>query len=308
MRLALVSGTENPSLATAIARALGTDCETCHVERFPDGEIGVSIGPVRGADVYVVQGTAPPVHDNLAELLMLADAARRAGAARLTGVVPYVAYARRDRRAVEGDSLGGRVVADALSGALDRILAVDLHAAALEGFFSCAIEPLSAVPLLAERVRPLARGYVVVAPDLGAVKRAERYARVLGLEVASVRKRRLSGLEVEVLGVDGDVTGRDVLIVDDMVSTGATIVAAFNALRAAGAHRVIAVATHALLVSPAVEALGRIDLDAIVVSDSVALRAESLPRLTVVGLAPLFADAIGRLHREAPLAELVAIR
>lgn len=308
MRLALVAGSENPAPATGIARELGVDREACCIEHFPDGEIGVSIGPVRGADVYVVQGTAPPVHDNLAELLMLADAARRAGAARLTGVVPYVAYARRDRRAVEGDSLGGRVIADALSRALDRIITVDLHAAALEGFFGCAIEPLSAIPLLAERVRALVRGYVVVAPDLGAVKRAERYARVLGLEVANVRKRRLSGLEVEVLGVDGDVTGRDVLIVDDMISTGATIVAAFNALRAAGAHRFIAAATHALLVPPAEEAFGAIDLDALVVSDSVATRADGLPRLTVVGLAPLFADAIGRLHREAPLAELVAAR
>lgn len=308
MRLALIAGTENPALARSISHQLGVDCERCRIERFPDGEIGVSIAPVRGADVYLVQGTAPPVHDNLAELLMLADAARRAGADRVTGVVPYVAYGRRDRRATEGDSLGGRVIADALSRVLDRIVTIDLHAAALEGFFSCALEPLSAIPLLAERIRRLVHGHVVVAPDLGAVKRAERYARALGLAVATVRKRRLSGLEVEVLGVDGDVTGRDVLIVDDMISTGATVAAAANALRAAGARHVVVVATHGLLVPPAQETLGRTELEAIVVSDSVSTRAEALPRLTVVGLAPLLADAIGRLHREAPLAELVSTR
>lgn len=306
MRLALIAGTSTPELARAIACALGRDLDPCTVERFPDGELGVVLPDVRGADVYLVQGTPPPAHDHLVELLLLADAARRAGAARVTGVMPYVAYARQDRRAAEGESIGARVVADQLSAALDRVVAVDLHTTTLEGFFSCLVEHLSAVPLLAERVRPLAAGRVVVAPDLGAAGRARRYAALLGLDTAAVRKRRLSGHAVEALGVDGDVRGRDVLIVDDMISTGATVAAAVNAVRGAGARRAIAVATHPLLVPPAEERLGSLDLDAIVVSDSVRTAACTRPPLDAVGLAPLLADAIRRMHEDAPLGEILA--
>ncbi len=306
MRLALAAGTSTPELARATACALGRDLERCTVERFPDGELAVALPDVRGADVYLIQGTPPPAHDHLAELLLLADAARRAGAARVTGVLPYVAYARQDRRGAEGEGVGGRVVADQLSAALDRVVAVDLHTAALEGFFSCPVEHLAAVPLLAARVRPLATGCVVVAPDLGAIGRARHYAGLLGLDVAAVRKRRLSGREVEALGVDGDVRGRDVLVVDDMISTGATVAAAVNALRGAGARRAAVVATHPLLVPPAEELLGSLDLDALVVSDSVRTAACTTPPLDVVGLGPLLADAIGRLHREAPMAQLLA--
>lgn len=308
MRLALVSGSSNSALASRVACEIGIDLEECAVERFPDGEIGVSMGPVRGADVYLVQTSGIPIHDNLVELLMLADAARRAGAARVTGVIPYLAYARQDRREAEGASLGARVIADALSASLDRVITVDLHASAVEGFFSCPVEHLSAIPLLAERVRPLLRDHIVVAPDLGAVKRAQRYASLLGLGMAGVRKRRLSGRQVEALGVDGDVRGHDVLIVDDMISTGATIVVAANALRAAGAGGAIAVATHGLLVAGAAERLDALALDAVMISDSVVAPTASRPRITVVGLAALLGDVITRVHRDAPLAELVGDR
>jgi len=304
MRLALIAGTANPQLAEGLARQLGVALESRVVERFPDGELGVAVGSVRGADVYLVQPTGPPVHDNLVELLMLADAARRAGAARVTGVVPYVAYARHDRRGAEGESIGGRVVADGLSRALDRVVAVDLHTAALEGFFGCPIEHLSAISLLAERVRPLLTEHVVVAPDLGAVKRAERFARILGLPSASVRKQRWSARQVEALGIDGDVRGLGVLLVDDMISTGATVVAATNALRAAGVGRVIVAATHGLLVPPAAERLAALQLESLLVTDSLTPPTGTLP-VTLVSLAALLADAVGRLHRDAPLAELV---
>ncbi len=308
MRLALVSGTGSRDLARTLAREIGAELECCGIERFPDGEISVTMGPVRGADVYLVQGTAPPVHDNLAELLLLADAARRSGAARVSGIVPYLAYARQDRREAEGEAVGGRVAAEAIGSAVDRVVLVDPHAAALEGFFPCPVERLSAVPLLAECVRPMVGDHVVVAPDLGAVKRAARFARALGLGMASVRKRRLSGHDVEVLGIDGDVRGRPILIVDDMISTGATIVAAANAARAVGATRVIAVATHGLFAPPSVERLSSLELDALVVSDSVPARPRMTLSLTVVGLAPLLASAVERLHRDAPLAELIGQR
>lgn len=304
MRLALVAGTSVPELARSVAYELG-ELEPCTIERFPDGEIGVSIGPVRGADVYLIQTTAPPVHDNFVELLMLADAARRAGAARVTGVIPYLAYARHDRREAEGESVGGRVVAETLTQALDRVIAVDLHTPTLEGFFGCPVEHVSAVPMLAERVRAAARGHVVVAPDLGAVKRAQRFAALLDLEMASVRKRRLSGHEVEVVGIDGDVRGRDVLLADDMISTGATIEGAFHALRAAGARSTMAVATHGLFASPCAARLGALGLEALVVSDSVAIPRDTGIAPDVVTIAPLLADAIGRVYRDAPLAELV---
>ena len=304
MKPAIIPGPADRDLGLRVACSLG-EATACEVERFPDGELRVALGPVRGADTYIVQGTHPPGHEHLVELLLLADAAHRAGAARVTGVLPYVAYARQDRRGTEGESVAGRVVADVLSAALDRVIALDLHTPTLEAFFSCPVEHLSAVPLLAERVRPLVDGHVVVAPDLGAVKRAQRYASLLGLETAAVRKHRISGREVEALGVDGDVRGRDVLVVDDMISTGATVVAAVRALRAGGARRALVVATHALFVPPADGLLGSLDLDAIVVTDSVPTALTTTP-LDIVGVAPLLSDAIARMHTETSLADLVA--
>ncbi len=310
MRVTLISGSANPALAEGVAAKLGLQPARRILERFPDGELHVEVQEgLRGHDVYLLQPTGPPVDAHLLELLLLADACRRAGAARLTAVVPYFGYARQDRRARGGEPVGGRVAADLLAASgLHRVVAVDLHTAALEGFFAVPLEHLSAVPLLVEAVRPpVAENAVIVAPDLGAVKLAERYARALDRPVATVHKVRLSGEEVRARGLVGEVRGRAPLIVDDMISTGGTITAAITTLLAAGCvPEVTVVASHALLVGPAVERLGAQPIRRLIVTDSVAVPRGLPLRLEVTGLGPLLAEAIDALHHERPLGRLLA--
>lgn len=310
MSLAIFAGSANPALAQAVAGRLGVGVGASEVERLPDGELHVEIlESLRGRDVYLVQPTSPPAERHLLELLLLADACRRAGARRRTAVVPYFGYARHDRRARGREAVGARVVADLLGTAgLDRVLAVDLHTGALEGFFAMPLEHLSAVPLLAEALRSsLDPQSVVVAPDLGAAKLADRYASLLGLPVAVVQKVRVSGAEVSVRGVSGDVRGRKPIVVDDMISTGATIEAAIEALVAAGAvPEATVAATHGLFVGSAPERLGRAPIRRCVVTDSVATPAERPPAHERVCLGPLLASAIDRLHRDGSLHALVA--
>jgi ribose-phosphate pyrophosphokinase len=233
------------------------------------------------------------------ELLFLADACRRAGAAHITAIVPYFGYARQDRRATGREAVGGRLVADMLRVAgFERIVAVDLHTASLEGFFSIPLEHLSAVPLLANAVEePTTAKTVIVAPDLGAVKLAERYGQLLHWPIAIAHKTRISGQEVKVHRIVGDVAGCAPLIIDDMISTGATIETAAKALIAAGcAPEITVVATHGLLVGPAITRLSALPLKRILVTDSVSLPpCTSLP-LQVGSLAPMLAETVSRLH------------
>ncbi len=309
MDLLLIAGTGNLPLAEAVAGGLGAPLAGRELERFPDGECHVRIlDSVRGKDVYLLQPTGPPVEQNLLELLLLADACRRAGAARLTAVVPYFGYARQDRRKSGREPVSARLVADLMTASgVDRVVAVDLHGAALEGFFSVPLEHLTAVPLLAEPLRAWASGSrpVVVAPDLGAAKLADRYAKILGAPAAIVHKTRLSGSEVAARGVTGDVAGRDAVIVDDMISTGGTIEAAARALEKAGAASVAAVvATHGLFVAGAPERLAAAAGARVIVADTLP-RAASVPRLEVVTIAPLIARAVACLHEDRSLAGLV---
>ena len=228
MGLRIVPGTANPLLAGAIAKTLGTEPVPCELDRFPDGELRPVVGHLRGDDVYVIQPTGPPVSDHLMELLLLLDACRRGGAGRITAVLPYFGYARQDRRGRAGEAVGARVVADALaaSGA-QRLVVVDPHSAALEAMCGIPVEMLTAVPALAGALAPAIPGdAVVVAPDLGAVKLAEHYASLLQRPVAVVRKTRVTGATVRAEEIAGDVAGRPAVIVDDMISTGATIEAA----------------------------------------------------------------------------------
>jgi ribose-phosphate pyrophosphokinase len=266
-----------------------------------------NVGNVRGDDVYLVESTGPPVSENVVELLLLLDACRRAGAGRLTAVVPYFGYARQDRRARGREPVGARLVCDLLPVAgVERLVAVDLHSNALEGVAGIPLEHLSAVHILADALGPTAgSNAVVVAPDLGAAKLADRYARALGAPVALVHKARLSGAQVEVRGLTGDVRGRRALIVDDMITTGATVEAAIASLVEAGCTPGITViATHAVLVENAVQRLRTAGVERLVVTDSVAQ--EGLPAwVQTVSLAPLLADAIGRLHGDESLAPLI---
>lgn len=312
MDMALVIGTSQPDLGRALAQALGIDLVPCSIRSFPDGEFDVSLDqPVRGLSVHVLQATGPPVGERLLELLLVSDACWRAGARAVTFLLPYFGFARQDRRKLEGQPLGVRVVADMLgTGRPTRLVAVDLHSRALEGCFEVPLEHLTAVPLLAEVAREWARpDSVLVAPDLGAVKLVEEYAARLGLPMAMVHKSRLSGSEVKVHAVLGDVRGRRPLVVDDMISTGGTVAAAVRALREAGCvPEITVVATHGLLVGGALELLAGAPVQRLVTTDSV-----SPPRHVpfphqVVSLAPLLADAVRRLEERRPLTGLLARR
>ncbi len=310
MHLTILSGSANLSLAEIITEKLGLRLGSRVLQRFPDGELHVEIQEsVRGHDVYLIQPTSPPVDAHLLELLLLADACRRAGAAHLTAVMPYFGYARQDRRASGREPVAARLIADLLkSSGLHRVVAVDLHTAALEGVFPIPLEHLGAVSLLAEAVRLwVPTNAVVVAPDLGAVKLAERYASLLHLPLAIVQKTRVSGEEVRVQNVVGNVGGRVPVVVDDMISTGGTIVAAIQALVAAGCTQdgMAVVASHGLFAGPAGERLRAVPAQRFIVTDSVAMPAGVPLNLQVASVGSLLADAIQRLHSNQSLGDLL---
>jgi ribose-phosphate pyrophosphokinase len=307
MTLTLIAGSANVPLATSIAHELGVELCGRTVDRFPDSELHVEVErSVRGHDVYVIEPTCHPVDQHIMELLFLGDACRRAGAARLTAVVPYFGYARQDRRASGREAIGAGVIASLIETAgFSRIIAVDLHAPAIEGFFRIPFEHLSATRLLAGAVRS-ASDSVIVAPDLGAVKLAERFQAVLHLPVVVVHKARITGSEVLLRSIIGDVKARAPIIVDDMITTGATIEAAVKGLLEAGCESDVSVlATHAVFVGTAVERLQALPIQQLISTNSV--ESQQLPsHLQVVNLAPLIAEAIGRLNRDQSLEPLLA--
>lgn len=306
--LRIVSGSANPALAAAIAAALGLSLTSSRLERFPDGESRPVVVDVRGADVYLIQPTSPPVNDHVIELLLLLDSCRRGGAHRVTAVVPYLGYARQDRRSRPGEPVAARVIADALAGAgAQRLVVVDPHTAAFEAMSPIPVESLTAVGVLtAGLATSTVPATVVVAPDLGAATLAEHYATLLSRPVALIRKTRTSGATVRAEELVGDVIARPVIVIDDMISTGATIEAATQVLRHHVAEAAITVAaTHGPLVSDAAGRLHNAGVRRLLVTDSTA-QAASCDYAEVHTIAPLLADAINRLHHEQPLDDLLA--
>ncbi len=305
--MVVLAGPASVRLGAEVGEILRVAPAAYECRRFPDGETRIDIQQsVRGHDVYVVQSTSPPVELHLMELLLIADACRRAGAARLTGVIPYLGYARQERRS-NRQALGSRVMADVLATArFDRLMLIDAHTAAIEGFFGIPVDHLTAVPLLATAAAASVHDdSVVVAPDLGAVKRAREYARLLQLPVAVVHKTRLGGEEVEAHGVIGDVRGKRPLIIDDMLSTGATLAAAIGVLRTAGAREpMTAAVTHPLLTGRAREILQTLPLGRLIAADTVAIEPPDVPHLELTSVAPLIATAIRRDHRGESLTNL----
>jgi ribose-phosphate pyrophosphokinase len=300
----LMAGHAHPSLAKDVANHLGLPLAPAKIERFPDREVHIELleNP-RERDVFFLQPTSPPPDDHLFELLALADATRRAGAARVTAVVPYFGYARQDRRTSGYEAVAARLVADLMMAAgIQRLVTLDLHTDAIEGFFTVSVDRLTAVPALAEAIRRvLPQSGIVVSPDLGAARLADSYARILNLPMAMVHKMRAGPEAVTATRVTGDVRGRTPIIIDDMISTGVTIEAAAAAVADAGADNrgLIVAATHGLFVGACTERLGGLGIQHLFVTDSV--DAGVVTGLTVerVGVAPILADAIRGLT-EAP--------
>jgi ribose-phosphate pyrophosphokinase len=274
---------------------------------FPDGEINLKVEcDVRGADVFVVQSTCPPVHDSLFELLSFIDCLRRASAENITAVIPYFGYARKDRKDEGRVPINAKLVANLITGAgADRVLAIDLHAAQIQGFFDIPVDHLYARPVLMEKVRELgADNPIIVSPDVGGTKLARAYAKELKADLAIVDKRRISGDKTVVENVVGDVRDRDVVLVDDMISTGGSISDAARIVKDKGANKVFIVATHAVLCGNAVEKLDECPAETILCTDTIPLRKQGPARLIQASIAPLLARAIDRIHRSESVSSL----
>lgn len=306
--LKLISGTANPALAEFISRELDVPLTDPRVHRFPDGEIDVKIqDSMRGHDVFVVQPTCHPINENLMELFVILDALRRASAGRVTAVVPYYGYARKERKSQPREPISAKLIANfiTLAGA-DRLLLLDLHADAIEGFFDVPTDHLTANRILAAHLRGSSLDRLtVVAPDAGGAKRAEAVANLLGVPIAFVYKRRTRDDDAEVLDVAGEVKDRDCVVVEDIISTGGTVCAVASALREMGAGQVRIAATHAVLTDGAVRRLRQAPVEEVVVTDSIPIPPEKQgPPLTVLSVAPLLAEAIIRVHENRSVSEL----
>jgi ribose-phosphate pyrophosphokinase len=301
----IFGGTANPRLAEAVAREMGVPLGACGTERFPDGELTVRLEEsVRAKEVFVVQPTSPPVNDHLVELLAFADAARRSAAGRVTAVVPYFGYARADRRNQRREPITASLVAHLVQAAgIEHVVTVDLHTPQIEGFFSIPVDSLSAVCALAADLRGrIEPGTVVVSPDAGRVKLATEYARELDAPLAVLHKRRQSGSETEVTQLVGEVEGRPCLLVDDMVSTGGTLVASVRALRDAGATEFRVAATHGLFLRDALARLADEGVAEVLVTDTVPPPpGADVACLRVASVAAPIADVVRRLLYGTPV-------
>jgi ribose-phosphate pyrophosphokinase len=308
--LILFAGSSNRPLAEAIGRSLGVRLGGAEIGRFSDGEVQVEITEnVRGRDVFVIQSTCTPTNDNIMELLLMLDAFKRASAMRITAVVPYFGYARQDRKVASRAPISAKLLADIItaSGAA-RMLTVDLHAGQIQGFFNIPVDNVYATPVLLPYIRERLgkTDCTVIAPDAGGVERARAFAKRLDASLAIIDKRRARPGVVAEMQIIGDVDGRPAVIVDDMVDTAGTLCAAAEAVRAAGAPKVLACTTHAVLSGQAIERINASSLDELVVTDTIPLHdgARGCKRISVRSVAPLLAEAIQRTHDEDSISSL----
>lgn len=308
--LRILAGSGNPPLAKAIADHLDTNVSDMLLGRFSDGEIRVKIEEsLRGMDVFLIQPTSAPVNEHVMELLIIEDALRRASAARINVVIPYYGYARQDKKIKPREPVTARLIADLIThGGADRVLAIDLHAEQVQGFFNIPVDHLYAGPLVADYL--ISRGIVdsdvvVVSPDVGGVSRAQALSQQLDASLAIIAKRRPEPNQSEVISVIGDVRDRTCVMIDDMIDTGGSIAGGAEALTQRGAKRVIAACTHGVLSGPAVERLEKSSLEQVIITDTINHPAGKLsPKFHVLSVAPLLAEAIHRIHRDASVSEL----
>ena len=307
-RLSVVSGRSHPALSQAIADHLGVELGGANLREFANGEIHCRYeGSIRGSDVFIIQTHCGPVNETLMEQMI--DAAKRASAKRITAVCPYYGYSRQDRKATGREPITAKLVADMFQAAgADRVVSVDLHSGQIQGFFDVPFDHLTAAPVLEDYLRQnVGSDIVVVAPDAGRVKVAERYAQHLGCDLALVHKTRPRGTanQVEARHVVGDVDGRHCVLIDDMIDTAGTICAAAELLQASGAKEIWAMATHAVLSDPATERLAAAPFSRVVVTDTLPVKAASaLPKLEILSVANIIGDAIDAVFEDTSVSEI----
>lgn len=301
----------NQELAKEIAKGLGLNLGQSQVKKFSDGEVSVRINEtIRGADVYIIQSTCQPVNDNIMELLIMIDAMKRASAGRITAVIPYYGYARQDRKARARDPISAKLVANLITTAgADRVLTMDLHCAQIQGFFDIPVDHLVGVPILTNYYRDKygkkINDFVAVSPDLGSVGRSRAFAAKLDIPLAIVDKRRPADNVSEVVNIIGNIEGKKVIIVDDMIDTAGTITNAANALKEKGAVEVDACCTHAVLSGPAIERIQNSSINELIILSTIPPTPEhKIDKIKVLSVATIFADAINRIHEGMSVSKL----
>lgn len=307
------TGNSNPALAAEICKLLGVEQGKVRAAQFADGECSISLDePVRGTDVFVVQSTCKPVNDSLMELLVMIDAMRRASAGRITAVIPYFGYARQDRKAKARDPISAKLVANLITEAgADRVLTMDLHANQIQGFFDIPVDNLMGAPIFAKHyLDQFGFGneeYMVVSPDVGSVARARNFALKLGLNMAIVDKRREKANQSEVMNIIGNVAGKKVILLDDMVDTAGSLCGAAKALmELGGAKSVIACATHGVLSGPAIDRINDSYIEELLLLDTIPYPADkpACDKIHYLSVAPIFSDAIKRIYEEVSISSL----
>jgi len=306
----IFTGNSNKVLAESIAEKIGLPLGLATVRRFSDGEIEVSIGEVvRGSDVFIIQSTCPPVNENLMELVIMMDALRRASAGRITAVIPYYGYARQDRKAKSRDPISAKVVANIITVAgADRILTMDLHTPQLQGFFDIPVDHLLGCPILARYFKDKFDNYedmVCVSPDVGSVARARKFAEYLDIPIAIIDKRRSGANEALIMNIIGNVSGKRVILVDDLIDTAGTIVKGADALLKKGASEVYACCTHAVLSGNAVEKINNSPIKDLVTLDTIPITEEKrIDKIKSITVADIFAEAIERIYGDISISTL----
>lgn len=306
----IFAGNSNRALAEEIAEKIGLPLGLAKVGKFSDGESAIHIEEVvRGSDVFIIQSTCPPANDNLVELLIIIDALKRASAGRITAVMPYFGYARQDRKAKARDPISAKLVANLITTAgADRILTMDLHAPQLQGFFDIPVDHLIGVPILAGYFREKFQDtsdVVVVSPDVGSVSRSRKFAERLEVPLAIIDKRRPKANVSEIMNIIGDVNNKRVILVDDLIDTGGTIINAVNALVEIGAKEVYACCTHGVLSGPAIDRINNSPMKELVTLNTIPVSDEKkIPKLVSLSVAPVFAEAIERIYGDISISTL----